>query len=373
MSVATTNRVWQQSKQGKTSLLLLLAMADWSDDWGYCHPSLDQMAAKCRQTERNVITLIDTLEKKGELRSMARGKRGRGKKGSATIYQVTTGLTKEQIIQSQMQSPLCVSTLEAISNGQMDKITRQRKKKTDENFSRENFSGEKTHEKQRRDSSPVSNIKNDSPLSVNVSDLTTTTPTPQARKAASNSTNTAAESLYCAVRPSHMTLPNSSSLDRALRVLGIYLERYGSEAEAAKALKPFVVEADKRKISPTNLCWLTEWAAVGEIPAKKVVPAKRGNGVHHSGASALNDNPNLWAGDWPDPEFVRQIELGNRFANELSMRRILAQSKALKYLDSELQKLYADDPAELERAVKANPTEREAWLEKAWREKAGVA
>ncbi len=58
MSVATTNRVWQQSKQGKTSLLLLLAMADWSDDWGYCHPSHDQMAAKCRQTERNVITLI---------------------------------------------------------------------------------------------------------------------------------------------------------------------------------------------------------------------------------------------------------------------------------------------------------------------------
>ena len=369
MSVATTNRVWQQSKQGKTALLLLLAMADWSDDWGYCHPSHDQMAAKCRQTERNVITLIDTLEKKGELRSLARGKRGRGKKGSATIYQVTTGLTKEQIAQSQMQSPLCVSTLEAISNGQMDKITRPGEKKTDENFSREKFSGEK----QKRDFSPVSNIKNDSPLSVNVSDLTTTTPTPQAHKAPSNSKTLAAESLYCAVRPSHMTLPNSSSLERALRVLGIYLERYGSEAEAAKALKPFVVEADKRKISPTNLCWLTEWAAVGEIPAKKVVPAKRGNGVHHNGASALNDNPNLWAGDWPDPEFVRQIELGNRFANELSMRRILAQSKALKYLDSELQKLYADDPAELERAVKANPTEREAWLEKAWREKAGVA
>ena len=93
----------------------------------------------------------------------------------------------------------------------------------------------------------------------------------------------------------------------------------------------------------------------------------------HSGASALNDNPNLWAGDWPDPEFVRQIELGNRFANELSMRRILAQSKALKYLNSELGKLYADDPAELERALKANPSEREVWLEKAWRQEAGVA
>ena len=193
MSVATTNRVWQQSKQGKTLLLLLLAMADWSDDWGYCHPSLDQMAAKCRQTERNVITLISTLERKGELRSLARGKRGRGKKGSATIYQVMTGLTKEQIVQSQIQSPLCVSTLDAISKGDMDKITRQGKKKTDENFSREKFSGEKTHEKQRHDFSRVSNIKNDSLPSVNVSDLTTTTPTPQAHKAASDLKTTAAK------------------------------------------------------------------------------------------------------------------------------------------------------------------------------------
>jgi hypothetical protein len=58
MSVETSNRVWKQSSKGGTPLLLLLALADWSDDWGYCHPSIEQMAIKCRQTERNILNLI---------------------------------------------------------------------------------------------------------------------------------------------------------------------------------------------------------------------------------------------------------------------------------------------------------------------------
>jgi hypothetical protein len=35
---------------------------------------------------------------------------------------------------------------------------------------------------------------------------------------------------------------------------------------AAEALKPFAAEADARGIRQTNLCWLSEWAAVGQIP-----------------------------------------------------------------------------------------------------------
>ena len=62
MSVATSTRVWKRSTKGGAALLLLLAMADWSDDWGYCYPSLVQMANKCRQTERNILNLIRELE-----------------------------------------------------------------------------------------------------------------------------------------------------------------------------------------------------------------------------------------------------------------------------------------------------------------------
>lgn len=74
MSVETSNRVWKHSQNGGARLLLLLAMADWSDDWGYCHPSIEQMAVKCRQTERNILNLIAELEKAGEVRRVARGK-----------------------------------------------------------------------------------------------------------------------------------------------------------------------------------------------------------------------------------------------------------------------------------------------------------
>lgn len=53
----------------------------------------------------------------------------------------------------------------------------------------------------------------------------------------------------------------------ALRVLGMYLQRYNSPQAAAQALKPFAAEA--RGIRPTNLCWLSEWAAVGQIPKQR--------------------------------------------------------------------------------------------------------
>ena len=100
MSVETSDRVWKHSSKGGTPLLLLLAMADWSDNWGYCHPSIEQMAIKCRQTERNILNLIADLEKSSELRRLARGKGGRGK-GSGSVYQVITGLNQVEIAASE--------------------------------------------------------------------------------------------------------------------------------------------------------------------------------------------------------------------------------------------------------------------------------
>src|SRR5512138_1528775 len=144
MSVETTNRVWKQSKKGGAPLLLLLAMADWSDDWGYCHPSVDQMAIKCRQTDRNIINLIAELEKASELRRVARGKGGRGK-ASGSVYQVTTGMRVEEITASQQISPLARSTFAKLQNGEMSlPIPRKGASTTNEKISGEKFSPEKT-------------------------------------------------------------------------------------------------------------------------------------------------------------------------------------------------------------------------------------
>lgn len=258
MSVESTNRAWKHSSKGGAPLLLLLAMADWADDWGYCHPSLEQMAIKCRQTERNILNLIGELEQAGEVRRIARGKGGRGK-FSGSVYQVIAGLSAEEISASEQASPLARSTLAQLESGEMSLPTiRKEHPKTDEKISGEKFSPEK----QERDFSPVS------PCAlkelINVSDSTSSPPA-----AGSNpivSPEERAEALYRLVRPTHVTLPNSEQRAVALKVLEMYLKRFPSPEAAAQVLKPFAAEADARGIRQTNLCWLSEWAAVGQIP-----------------------------------------------------------------------------------------------------------
>jgi len=261
MSVETSNRVWKQSGKGGTPLLLLLAMADWSDDWGYCHPSIEQMAIKCRQTERNILNLIADLEKSNELRRLARGKGGRGK-GSGSVYQVITGLNQVEITASEQSSPLARMTLAKLASGEVaPPSTSKPLLETDEKISGENFSSEK----QSPDFSPVSIVRLNE--LINVSD-STPSPSHETQKH-EPSPEERAEALYRLIRPGHLTLPNSEQRTVALRVLGMYLQRYHSPQAAAQALKPFAAEADARGIRPTNLCWLSEWAAVGQIPKQR--------------------------------------------------------------------------------------------------------
>jgi len=255
MSVETSNRVWKHSSKGGASLLLLLAMADWSDDWGYCHPSLEQMAIKCRQTERNILNLIGELELAGEVRRVARGKGGRGK-FSGSVYQVTVGLSAQEIAASEQVSPLARTTLAKLESGEMSLPTpRKGTGETDEKFS---------PEKQERDFSPVSLLRLNE--LINVSDSTPPPSPPAAAENSSLSLEERAEALYRLVRPNHVTLPNSDQRAVALKVLENYLKRFPSPEAAAEALKPFAAEADGRGIRQTNLCWLSEWAAVGQIP-----------------------------------------------------------------------------------------------------------
>lgn len=240
-------------------MLLLLAMADWSDDWGYCHPSLEQMAIKCRQTERNILNLIGELEQAGEVRRVARGKGGRGK-FSGSVYQVIAGMNAEEIADSEQVSPLARSTFAQLQNGEMSlPMVRKGMPETDEKISGEKFSPEK----QERDFSPVS------PCAlkelINVSD-SITSPPPATAANQVVSPEERAEALYRLVRPTHVTLPNSDQRAVALKVLEKYLKLFPSPEAAAQALRPFATEADARGIRQTNLCWLSEWAAVGQIP-----------------------------------------------------------------------------------------------------------
>ena len=256
MSVETSNRVWKQSSKGGTPLLLLLAMADWSDDWGYCHPSIEQMAIKCRQTERNILNLISDLEKSDELRRLARGKGGRGK-GSGSVYQVITGMNQVEIAASEQSSPLARATLAKLASGEVASPSASKPLlETVENFS---------PEKQSPDFSPVSIVRLNE--LINVSD--SSTPPSGSMQKHEPSPEERAEALYRLVRPSHLTLPNSDQRTVALRVLGMYLQRYASPQAAVQVLKPFAAEADARGIRPTNLCWLSEWAAVGQIPKQR--------------------------------------------------------------------------------------------------------
>lgn len=261
MSVETSNRVWKQSSKGGTPLLLLLALADWSDNWGYCHPSIEQMAVKCRQTERNILNLIADLEKSNELRRLTRGKGGRGK-GSGSVYQVITGMNQVEITASEQSSPLARATLAKLASGEAAPPSVSKPPlETDEKISGENFSPEK----QSPDVSPVSIVRLNE--LINVSD--SSTPSSGSKEKHEPSPEERAEILYRLVRPGHLTLPNSEQRTVALRVLDMYLQSYDSPQAAAQALKPFAAEADARGIRPTNLCWLSEWAAVGQIPKQR--------------------------------------------------------------------------------------------------------
>ena len=59
--------VWEHSKQKGSALLMLVAMADQSNDHGVCFPATDTLAKKCRVTRRQAQRLVDQLEASGEL------------------------------------------------------------------------------------------------------------------------------------------------------------------------------------------------------------------------------------------------------------------------------------------------------------------
>lgn len=67
MSVTTMARVWATSSHAGTELLMLLAIADFSDDDGRAYPAVGTLAKKCRMTDRNARLILANLRDSKEL------------------------------------------------------------------------------------------------------------------------------------------------------------------------------------------------------------------------------------------------------------------------------------------------------------------
>lgn len=92
MSIEAMNRVWKQSKQSGSDLLLMLAIADCANDRSYCWPGEGHLAGRTRMSLRNTKRQLIKLEEAGELYRVK--DKGRGRK---TFYIVATGLEDPEI------------------------------------------------------------------------------------------------------------------------------------------------------------------------------------------------------------------------------------------------------------------------------------
>jgi hypothetical protein len=85
MSIKIMASVWEHSPQRGTSLLLLLALSNYANEYGECWPSIGRLAHDCRQSERYTQILLRKLEAAGELTIIYRGDQGR-----TSLYTVIT-------------------------------------------------------------------------------------------------------------------------------------------------------------------------------------------------------------------------------------------------------------------------------------------
>lgn len=67
MSIKVMTEVWESSSTKGGARLVLLALADYANDDGYCHPGVERLVLKSALTERNVQFILRELEARGEL------------------------------------------------------------------------------------------------------------------------------------------------------------------------------------------------------------------------------------------------------------------------------------------------------------------
>ncbi len=86
MSIRAMSQVWHHAEVEGAELLVLLALADFAGDDGWCWPSMTTIAKKSRMTERGARGIVRRLETKGLLIC----KLSTGGKGRSSRYQVIT-------------------------------------------------------------------------------------------------------------------------------------------------------------------------------------------------------------------------------------------------------------------------------------------
>ncbi|MEO5687117.1 MAG: hypothetical protein ABIR54_07120 [Burkholderiaceae bacterium] len=67
MSIAVMTDVWRRSQHSGSHLLMMLALADFSDDKGCSYPGVAALAGKCRMKVRNAQTILAALRDSKEL------------------------------------------------------------------------------------------------------------------------------------------------------------------------------------------------------------------------------------------------------------------------------------------------------------------
>lgn len=90
MSIEVMTRVWKKSQEKGSRLLLLLAIADHTDEFGFAWPGIALLAEKTRMSERQTKRLLNETEETGELYVDRRGYNNR--------YIVTVGMADEEIL-----------------------------------------------------------------------------------------------------------------------------------------------------------------------------------------------------------------------------------------------------------------------------------
>src|SRR5215470_13001656 len=83
MSIEVTSAVWKWSRQKSGPLLVLLALADYTNSEGIAWPAVSTLARKVRMSKRNVQRCVRALEKAGELEIRP----NQGRRGS-NIYRI---------------------------------------------------------------------------------------------------------------------------------------------------------------------------------------------------------------------------------------------------------------------------------------------
>lgn len=95
MSVYVSDQVWKHTVHSGSALVVLLGLADWSDDEGCSYPGLIALSRKVRVDERQLRRHIERLKASGELEvhlGMGPPKQG----GRTNLYRIRVGALKDE-------------------------------------------------------------------------------------------------------------------------------------------------------------------------------------------------------------------------------------------------------------------------------------